>query len=350
MNVARLLRFVMCSHATLTLACGGSVTEGSALGSGGANAGSGTGGNGGGSVGSAGASGSGSGGAGGQQGGSSGTSPGCASPLPVSATKGDGPPRVYALTRLVIGDQSIDGQPSESPWLAYSRDLDGSDGPTQGCIPIAAYVVDGLCGEDNSLGQMFAVLGGGSTLQASAIAARTFNLLLVVDGAGTSGTQGVVGGILEAAPSANQPKGKWAVWSEGLMPGGLPKFAFAKASIADRTMLATLGTATVPFFPANTAQPARMLAHDLMVTARFNEDYSRIESGTITGYVFTKDLEVAISGATCSAKSPLPLGQISDLSISGSKCDAVSFGFGFQAERAEVGDVVITSPDNCSQQ
>jgi hypothetical protein len=302
-------------------------------------------------------------------------------PPSVSSTK-----RTFALTKLLLGETSRDGQESTSAWKAYGYDLDGkvsARGASDVCSPApsglsAISVVDGDDGIDNAFGAQLIPLLQTFTAKPSAavtasIQSGRYTYLLetvgLTDDAAQTNTgmtmQVFLGAPLEQPPQL-APGFAWPAATGTLVGGALGAGALTRYQGAYATAgrwVAAPGAPLVLHLDLGVDRnQARIPAIDLPIrgaVVTFEHPTSgTVTNGTIAGVIATEDVVTAAlpfmrhvaCGSDLSSVETLIRGA-SDIradgtNAAGAPCDAISIGIGFEA--VEVGNVTTLGPDPTS--
>ncbi|MBN4050360.1 hypothetical protein JYT28_01240 [Desulfobulbus sp. AH-315-M07] len=302
-------------------------------------------------------------------------------PPPDNAGPGDGSDTVFAVTRMYFGDTDSQGSPSPTAWKAYGYNLDGkiSTGtstdlckPSQGAAPNSVYP-DGNGGIDNSWGKNLLPIWTGLAPDFSAqlndsIASGEGTFLIKLDDLGSQLNYSVLGGkwYLTAPYAAGLPKfdgtDAWDVSANHLAsPGDVESslYAFTNGYLTANTWVAApAGDVTLTI--DNQGFPFAFELHHAFITMVLSPDHQSASNGIIAGVIDTEQhvdqmrklagsFDPGLCEGTTFESLADQLRQASDILKDGTQdptriCDGISIGIGFEAVRAQIGDIAPATP------
>lgn len=316
---------------------------------------------------------------------------------PLDGAMPDGPGAVYAISRVRLGANDINGMLNTQLWKTFGYNLDSTvtmrssagvligeetcKRPPGGAVN---SILDGEFGRDNAFG--LSVLPMINALNADAekmtnawIKAGNHTLLIELPGFGASATYASMpamafesGELVDAQGMRIAPNfdgsDEWPVLS-------VPEVKTTEAYVAAEDLGGTFvgqfaGSLMLPLnlLNAMTADSTTQIRiRDPLITMHFSADRSRVERGVIAGYIDTEDL-VQQAARTVNAFDPMFCGTSTAQSIEaqvrngadillGGKvdasrpCDSISIGIEFEATRAVRGaytDPPSPQKDPCS--
>jgi hypothetical protein len=295
--------------------------------------------------------------------------------------------RYFAIRQLLFGDKQRDGSLDPQAWRSYGQNIDGLFS-TRGSVPhctlatgsIPRFAEDGIAGIDNAFGfgilpVLLAADPELTRFNQAALEAGDETLILEVVGLDSSPSQtntGLSGQLLFATKAANAPK--WdgtdvrtiapESLNDGTLEGG-SKTPFSEAYVSSGTFVATAPRAALGFRFGG----GRMRISLSNATLSFNKPVSADGKlkGTLSGVLPFGTLEAdfrrqagSFFKELCEERNLSFLAEqvghgrdiLSDgTNRSGVACDALSAGFGFEANEIQpptrVGDASPPEIDLC---
>jgi hypothetical protein len=319
----------------------------------------------------------------------------------------DGPGAVFAISKLILGQTDPSGAMNKELWKSIGYNLDHTVTTTTSagvivgenvCARIQgadfSMVADGHDGRDNAFGSKVMPLvlsfnGFGEKPSNDLVRLGKHTLLVDVQGLGESPTyESMTARIYEGRSFVDMqgmtatPKfdgtDVWPIAFESVA-NGAPESPLATSNdayVAEEgdggTFVGHFGGSivlTLDVFALPDEQGVMQLRiHEPLVTMRLSADRSRVESGTLAGFIETAETEVEVGrlvgvfDATLCNSSPPAVAlrnqfrQSSDILRHGLKdktkpCESISFGIQFEATRAQLGSVTAPAappPDPCA--
>lgn len=306
-----------------------------------------------------------SGGAASSQGGSDGCGEDdCSFPAPCAPLPSDpqtaGPPMpiedIFAATEMFLGDTDWSGKTRKDAWEIFGINLDGMETksasesicefvpPSPSIFIDPAFPVDGRCGSDNAFGHaqvLFSPDEAHSKKQTARIIDGEWTLLLSFQGLTPSGGQsGVSGRVFSAAPRGSKPTFDGNdLWSPAIFEGESTDGKWTGGYLNGIHFVSTTTSLTLPLFVYGTLRKVHLERAQVLV--QFSNDKNEILRGLLVGIIQSATLN---TGA-CSPGGFLPNQKFSDISIPGKDaCEGASFGIGFRAKRAKLGEPAPAPP------
>ena len=308
--------------------------------------------------------------------------------VPPDTTPPSNVTRTFALRQIFLGDTTRDGTPRSDAWKAYGLDLDGKTtaaSSTGVCARAPGapsnYQVDGIGGIDNAFGavivpllQSAASLSGLSSAVTDLYQSGTLTLQVSTKGLTESLLQtsvGLTGGLFpsrgyQTSPSDPQFPGfgaatDWPVPIESVTDGASlasgPKVAFGNAGITHGTFVGS-GLDLPLRLAFGTFELSLVVHHATLLFARAAKGAA--SDGTIAGVLDTEEVVAAfkkeggrIAKSLCGAQFDglaLQIRQAADImrdltNVSGTSCNGISIGVGFEAMEIANPTRVTNIPD-----
>jgi len=292
---------------------------------------------------------------------------------------------VFAVTQAFLGDTDLKGTAGSTAWKEFGRNIDGkvsTSASTDHCSLVAGAETtvrdDGTSGIDNSFGHnilptILTIAGNSySSTVNDKLTSADFSILLRLDGvtAGEDAT-GVTAAYFGGG-SYSKPKydgtDVWPVTGESINDG---KLSSPKASFPNGTYTAGKfdsgaadGEATL-YLPVSESGGLAIPIRKLRVTMDISEDGKEATNGILSGVIptaefltiFKRDrgfIYKALCQGTLVNGIASELEQASDIMVdgtnaSGSTCDGISIGIGFNAAAVNLGEALAPKPevDSC---
>ncbi len=306
-------------------------------------------------------------------------------------TIGTGGDATLAIHKLLLGDTTPNGNVSSTAWKQYGFDIDGkisTNASVDLCKPAAgaktsAVYPDGDNGIDNSFGKnilpiLTSLSSDFSTQSNQAIASGRFTVLVHIQdlGPGQTGTfQAALytGGYPVNVSPAWQGADAWPVRSDCLVNGDLasPKTQFPMSSVsvdaAGGRLWQSVSLGDIDLQLVTSGIPFILPIRNARLTMTLSDDDAHAVSGRLGGMIDTEAFVTELAKVAGSFDPTLcppsstfesiaqQVRQGQDILLDGTQdpsktCNAISVGFGFEADAALLGAVFTPAPalDPCN--